>query len=280
MKITVLIENTSAAYELKCEHGLSFLIEYNDKQYLLDAGSSSAFLDNAKTLGISLNDVEACILSHGHYDHSGGFYEYLKQNNNAAYIYAMESATGSYHSSKGCMHEIGIPKPIITEYFDSFRFIRDVYTLADDIYLIPHSTTGLDAIGKKTGLFKECDGEYLPDDFTHELSLVFDTDKGLVIFNSCSHAGIMNIINEVTAVLPDRRIYAFIGGLHMEGKDGPRTFCTFSEAEIKEITDALKAVKLEYLFTGHCTGEEGYKLLKKYLSDKLFRLTTGMRVEI
>ena len=279
MKIAVLIENTSAAPELKCEHGLSFLIEYNDKKYLLDAGSSSAFLDNAKTLGTSLDNMECCILSHGHYDHSGGFYEYLNQNKNVQ-VYAMESVTGSYHSSKGGMHEIGIPKPILDKHLDHFKFINGVCALDDGIYLIPHGATGLDAIGKKAGLFKKCGEEYLPDDFAHELSLVFDTDKGLVIFNSCSHAGIMNIINEVTAALPGKKIYAFLGGLHMEGKDGTRCFCTFNKAEIEEIADVLKNdVGLQRLYTGHCTGEDGFKLLQKYLGNKIIKLTTGMRIE-
>ncbi len=279
MKITVLIENTSADSTLKCEHGLSFLIEYNDKKYLLDAGSSSAFLDNAKTLDISLDDVNTCFLSHGHYDHSGGFYEYLNLNKNVQ-VYAMESATGSYHSSKGGMHEIGIPKPILDKHLNRFKFINGVYELDDHIYLIPHGAAGLDAIGKKAGLFKKCGEEYLPDDFAHELSLVFATDKGLVIFNSCSHAGIKNIINEVTTVLPDKKIYAFLGGLHMEGKDGTRCFCTFSEAEIEEIANILKNVDLQKLYTGHCTGDDGFKLLQKYLDDKIIRLTTGMRIEL
>lgn len=278
MKITVLIENTSAS-ELNCEHGLSILIEYNGKKYLLDAGSSGAFLDNAKALGVSLDDVEACILSHGHYDHSGGFYEYLNRNRNVT-VYAMESATGSYHSARGGMHEIGIPRQIIDNHLGRFCFINDVYTLADGIYLIPHSTAGLENIGQKAGLFKKCGEEYIPDDFAHELSLVLDTDKGLVIFNSCSHAGIMNIINEVTIALPDKVIYAFIGGLHMEGKDGTRSFCTFSEAEIKEIANMLKKTNLKKLYTGHCTGEDGFLLLKKYLDDMTVKLTTGMRVEI
>ncbi len=278
MKITVLIENTSDS-ELKCEHGLSVLIEFNDKKYLLDAGSSCAFFENAKVLGISLNDVYACVLSHGHYDHSGGFYYYLNENKHVS-VYAMESACDSYHSAKGGMHEIGIPKPVIDTHLERFKFIKDIHMLNESMYLIPHSSDNLELIGKKAELFKKCGNEYHPDDFTHELSLVFDTDKGLVIFNSCSHAGIINIINEVTHSLPGKNVYAFIGGLHMEGKDGARCFCTFSEDEIKAIASNLENAGLELLYTGHCTGDEGFSLLQKYLDDKIIRLTSGMRVEI
>lgn len=278
MKVTVLIENTSNS-ELRCEHGLSLLIEFNGKKYLLDTGSSAAFLDNAKMLDISLDDVHACVLSHGHYDHSGGFYSYLNENN-AVRVYAMESAIDSYYSSSCGMHEIGIPKPIIDTHLNRFEFINSTHLPDKGVYLIPHSSDDLASIGRKAGLFKKCGNEYLPDDFTHELSLVFDADKGLVIFNSCSHAGIINIINEVSTSLPGKNIYAFIGGLHMDGRAGEKRFCTFSEAEIKAIVNKLKEAGLEFLYTGHCTGNEGFSLLQKYLDDKIIRLTSGMRIEI
>lgn len=278
MKMTVLIENTSAPY-LKCEHGLSILIENNCKKYLLDAGGSSAFLDNAKVLGLSLDDVDACILSHGHYDHSGGFLEYLSKNKRVS-VYAMESVCSSYYSVSGGMHEISIPKQVVNAHFDRFCLIKGFHVLTDGVFLIPHSSKNLDLIGRKAGLFKKCGGEYFPDDFSHELSLVFDTDNGLIIFNSCSHAGIINIINEVKAALPGRKIHAFIGGLHMEGKEGVRRFCTFSEAEIKDMADILEKTGLKFLYTGHCTGEEGFKLLKKHLGEKMIRLTSGLQAEI
>lgn len=308
MKITVLIENTLPAdYEpagaataaavsgthavsgcfcchhsdkLKCEHGLSLLIEYDGRKYLLDAGSSSAFLDNAKILGMSLEDIDTCILSHGHYDHSGGFFEFLNRNLHAT-VHAMEGATNRYYSAKGGMHEIGIPRQVTDSHADrSFHFIKDIYTPAPNVYLIPHSTKGLEAIGRRAGLFKEHEGSLVPDDFKHELSLVFDTDMGLIIFNSCSHAGIVNILNEVKSALPGRNLYAFVGGLHMEGKKDGRSFCTFSETEIKEIADTLNNLGIQMLFTGHCTGNDGFLLLKKYLGSKVVSLTSGMRIEL
>ncbi|MCD7806939.1 MAG: MBL fold metallo-hydrolase, partial [Lachnospiraceae bacterium] len=72
--ITVLIENTATG-TLTCEHGLSLLIQYADKRILLDAGSTNAFCQNADAMGVSLTDLDAYVLSHGHYDHSGGFEE-------------------------------------------------------------------------------------------------------------------------------------------------------------------------------------------------------------
>ena len=73
MKVSVIIENTSKNEILIAEHGLSLYIEYEGKQYLLDAGATGIFLQNANNMGIDLNNVDYCILSHGHYDHAGGY---------------------------------------------------------------------------------------------------------------------------------------------------------------------------------------------------------------
>ena len=67
LRITVLMENT-AREGLEAEHGLSFFLEYRGRRFLLDAGSSGRFADNAQKLGVDLDGVELAALSHGHYD--------------------------------------------------------------------------------------------------------------------------------------------------------------------------------------------------------------------
>lgn len=277
MKVSVIIENTSENEILIAEHGLSLYIEYEGKQYLLDAGATGIFLQNANNMGIDLNNVDYCILSHGHYDHAGGYGAFFE--NYKKCVYAMRSAVNEYYSgSGGNIHEIGIPKDILKEYGDKFILINHKITLTENVYLLPHNTSGLEKIGEKAKLYKIVDGQLKPDDFLHELSLIFDTDKGLIVFNSCSHAGIENIINEISIEFPKKMVYAFIGGLHMKGKCGDQVICTFAEEEMKEIADYLNDVGLEKLYTGHCTGEPAIKLLKKYLGDKVEVMSTGMRI--
>ena len=82
MKITVLVENSTSC-RLYGEHGLSVYIEYDGKKYLLDTGASTLFAKNAKELGISLADIDTAFLSHAHYDHSGGFEAFFKENDKA-----------------------------------------------------------------------------------------------------------------------------------------------------------------------------------------------------
>ena len=271
MKFTVLIEN-SGSEPLHSEHGLSFLIEYNEEKILLDAGTTDLFLENAKMLGICLEDVETCFLSHGHYDHSGGFARYLNENKNAK-LYMMKDATEEYHSMSGGLHPIGIPREIVEKHTHRFCFIDGVMKIQEGIYLIPHSTEGLATIGEHAKLYRKVGDELVPDDFSHEMSLVFETEKGLVIFNSCSHGGSKNIIREVLEALPGKKVYAFIGGLHMMGG-------LFSEEEIQELCTELKELKLEVLYTGHCTGEPALEVLKKYMGEQVKELYTGLTVEL
>ena len=127
MKVSVIIENTSENEILAAEHGLSLYIEYEEKKYLLDAGATGVFLQNANHMGIDLSNVDYCILSHGHYDHAGGFGTFFEKYKKC--VYAMSTAVDEYYSgSGGNIHEIGIPKDILKEYGKQFTLINHILT--------------------------------------------------------------------------------------------------------------------------------------------------------
>ena len=279
MNIQVLIENTSPS-DLISEHGLSIFIEYKGKKILLDAGTTSAFMDNAKKLNVDIADADFCVLSHGHYDHSGGFAKYFEEYPDKK-VYAMRTSIEEYYSGSGdFIHKIGIPDNVYPQYSSNFIFVNKPTEISEGVYLIPHSASKLEEIGKRAKLYKKVDGKYAPDDFSHEMSLVFDTDNGLVVFNSCSHGGVINIIEEVKAYLGDKSIYAFVGGLHMKGKVGETEVCTFSEDEISKMTEYLRNNGIKKLYTGHCTGIVGYELIKKYMGEDVKYISTGRKLEI
>lgn len=276
MKITVLIENTTNG-ELIAEHGLSLYIEHNGKKILLDAGSTNNFAENAKKLGIDIEAVDICVLSHGHYDHSGGF-DILLTRNEDVKIYARKSALDTYLSAKGGMHEISVPKDI-REKIDRFCLVEGNVELLKGVYLIPHTTEGLEKIGEKAGLYKMLEEEIVPDDFLHEQSLVVETEKGLVIFNSCSHGGVENIIKEVKEVCDGKQIYAYIGGLHMMGKKDGEEICTFTDEELNELCKVISEEKIKHVYTGHCTGKEGLLKMKERIGNVVEGIETGMIIE-
>lgn len=269
MKATVLVDNI-ADKELSGEWGLSIFIEYNGKKILLDAGASDLFLKNAGKIGLSIKDVDYAVLSHAHYDHSKGMKAFFAENSKANFYLQKSAAENCYFKKWIIRRYIGLPKNILTDYKDRIEFVSDDYLLYEGVYLISHKTPGLEKIGKRENMALKTSDGFKADNFSHEQSLVFETEKGLVIFNSCSHGGAANIINEVAATFPGKKVYGLIGGFHLYNK---------SENEIRALARKIKETGIAYVCTGHCTKDKAYGILKEELGDLLHQLHVNLEME-
>lgn len=276
MKITVLVENTGPS-EFKIEHGLSLYIEFNDKKYLLDAGPSDSFFKNAHALSIDLDRVDKAVLSHGHYDHGDGFMVFLNQYKDKV-VYGAKNIFDDYYSgSGGSVHYIGLSSKL-KQMKNRFNTISKDTKIDEKIYLILDDVSNTKEIGVQKKLYKKVDDVLQPDNFNHELSLVFDTPKGLVICNSCSHAGLESIVDNIKKRL-NKPVYAYVGGLHMKSTKNHIETSSFTEEQIQNLCIFIEK-NIQYVLTGHCTGNVSYDLLKKYLKDRIDFLTTGKTIEI
>lgn len=276
MKITVLVENTGPS-ELIIEHGLSLYIEFNDKKYLLDAGPSDSFFKNAHALSIDLDRVDKAVLSHGHYDHGDGFMVFLNQYKDKV-VYGAKNIFDDYYSgSGGSVHYIGLSSKL-KQMKNRFNTILKDTKIDEKIYLILDDVSNTKEIGVQKKLYKKVDDVLQPDNFDHELSLVFDTPKGLVICNSCSHAGLESIVDNIKKRL-NKPVYAYVGGLHMKSTKNHIETSSFTEEQIQNLCIFIEK-NIQYVLTGHCTGNVSYDLLKKYLKDRIDFLTTGKTIEI
>lgn len=276
MRITVLVENTGPS-EFKIEHGLSLYIEFNDKKYLLDAGPSDSFFKNAHALSIDLGRVDKAVLSHGHYDHGDGFMVFLNQYKDKV-VYGTKNIFDDYYSgSGGSVHYIGLSSKL-KQMKNRFNTISKDTKIDEKIYLILDDVSNTKEIGVQKKLYKKVDDVLQPDNFDHELSLVFDTPKGLVICNSCSHAGLESIVDNIKKRL-NKPVYAYVGGLHMKSTKNHIETSSFTEEQIQNLCIFIEK-NIQYVLTGHCTGNVSYDLLKKYLKDRIDFLTTGKTIEI
>ena len=275
MKVTVLMENTALeGCGLTPEHGLSLYIEYRGRKLLLDAGSSGKFADNAQALGVDLTAVELAALSHGHYDHADGLRRFFQVNDRAK-VYARPGAAGPYFSMRTdgpCF--IGIHREIFAQSQDRFVSVDGLYPLMEGAWLAPDPVQAPDGSGRSDGLlFKRGEDDFIPDDFRHEQSLVLEGEKGLVVFNSCSHSGIVPIVREVLDQLPGKQVYAVVGGFHMAAKGQGALNCT--PEYVFQVAGALKELGVEELHTGHCTGEAAFALLRERFGPGCHALSAG-----
>ena len=166
---------------------------------------------------------------------------------------------------------IGVPKTVLQDYRDRIVYAgKEPVEILPGVHLVPHKTVGLERVGRRESMYRREDGRWVPDDFSHEQSLVLETEKGLVIFNSCSHGGAANIIREVAGMFPGKTVYAIIGGFHLYNK---------SKAEVRELAKEIQQTGIAYVCTGHCTKERAYQVLRRELGEKLHLLQVGLVME-
>lgn len=270
MKATILVDNIKNEIA-EGEWGLSILVEYGEKKVLLDVGASGLFLENAKKLGIELQDVDYAVLSHAHYDHADGMKHFFEYNDHTKF-YLRDSCKENCYWKKLLIHKyIGLPKGIMEEYSDRIIYATGDVTLCEGVYLIPHKMPNMQLIGKKANMYQRQGRKWIPDDFSHEQSLVFDTLHGLVIFNSCSHGGVDNIIHEVEQTFQGKKVIAMIGGFHLFDKP---------EKEVREIAKKIRDTGISCIYTGHCTGKKSYDILKEELGDVVNQIKVGLEIVI
>ena len=268
MEITVLIENTGSP-KFYAEHGLSLLIEQEGRRYLLDGGQSGDFLKNAQSLQEDLGRIDHTVLSHGHYDHGNGFLAYLKRYPDRK-IWASHTIFEDYYSgSKGKIHYIGL-SPKLKAHRDRFQLIDHDIRLDEQAALILDEIDEDPQSSLKKKMYRKNQDQFEPDLFSHELSLVFDTPQGLILFNSCSHAGLRKIVEPIRHKWK-RPIYAYVGGLHMKDEQDSG----FVQEQARYIEEHI-----QFVYTGHCTGEISYQLLKEILKEQIQPLTTGQRIKL
>ena len=269
------VEGQPRTRKLFGEWGLSVYVEFEGKRYLLDTGASHLFAKNAGVMGVDLSKVDIGILSHAHYDHANGMARFFALNKTAPFYLRKGVAENCYHAHKlfGRLtyHEyIGIHKGWLKRFADRIRYAEGDMQIAPNVYLVPHKTAGLESIGERAHLSVKENGTYRYDSFDHEQSLVFDTPQGLFIMNSCSHAGADNIVKEIEATFPGKRIYAILGGFHL---------FRYKDADVRAFAERLRELDVQRIYTGHCTGDRAYAILHEVLGDRVQQMRCGMIIE-
>ena len=254
MKATVLADNIGSE-NLPGEWGLSIYIEAAELNILLDCGASSLYRQNAESLGLEIAAVDLAVLSHAHYDHADGMADFFQHNQKAKFYLQSAAAENCYKIEEGEYKYIGMPANILKDFAPRIQQVNGPFQLAEGVWLLPHTTPGLAEAGRQANMFQLCNDEWQPDDFAHEQSLVFERPEGLVVFNSCSHGGVLNIIHEAEEQL-SRPVRQMIGGFHLYQQ---------TPQQVQALAEQLRQAGLTGIHTGHCTGDEAFAILQQEL---------------
>ena len=275
MNIINLIENTEGQEGCVPLHGLSFYIETTEHKILMDAGPSDQIVMNAQNLGVDLAGVDTVILSHGHYDHSGGILPFARENDKAK-IYMQIKASDEYYAYDGSelgYRYIGIDKLI--PHLPCVCPLNGNFTLDDEISLLVVSEREHPIPVTNGRLMRKIGDDYVADDFSHEQSLVITEGDKAVLMCGCAHNGILNILDafeERYNRMPD----VVIGGFHLMRKSGE----TQEDIEMaEEIARKLTELPVTF-YTCHCTGTACYEVMKEIMGDQLSYIRCGESLSI
>ncbi len=243
ISITVLVENTAGKSGVIAEHGLAYFIEAGDKKILFDTGQGMALEHNAKKLGIDLYNLDALILSHGHYDHTGGVHLV-----SAKKVFAHPAVVDPKFSRNpnGKSHSVAMPNLDRQALLAHPKWVRveAPMELSSGLRLtgpIPRLTDFEDTGG---AFFSDADctvSDELPDD----QSLFFETPAGTVVILGCAHSGVINTLRTIQTLTNNRPLQTVVGGMHLLHADENRMNRTIEE---------LRRLNVRCLMPCHCTG--------------------------
>ena len=277
MRIVNLIENTPGAEGCVSAHGLAFYVETEAHRILVDAGPSDETLRNAELLGVDLRTVDVAILSHGHYDHSGGFLAFAELNPSAT-IYMQRSAGGEYYAFDGLgngYRYIGIDKSILS--LPQVRLLDGDMRIDDEIAMFTVERRNHPFPSTNKRIMKKTGERYEQDDFVHEQSLYVRSAGARAVISGCAHSGVLNILDEFVRKFGHENLpQVVVSGFHLMRKTG------YDGTDIREQEEIARRL-MDYLcrfYTCHCTGVEPFMRMKDIMGDRLEYIHTGGKIDV
>ncbi len=271
--ITTLMENTAAEDCLAAEHGLSLLIEGEQVRILYDTGASPRFLKNAGTLGATLEALDALVLSHGHFDHTGGAAALLTGPVRPRAVYLGEHFfERRYAKNQDGLMDIGAalePTAMDVAGVPCMVVGPDPIPLANGVFLVSGFSSTEEGERPPAHLLRLRNGSLEQDAFEDEVAVVLETEQELALISGCSHAGILSMCRRVEELF-GRPVTTFVGGTHLMDADDTR---------IRRTCDGLRERGLARLGACHCNGERATAYFQGHFPG-FFRNNVGARVTI
>ena len=256
-KVTILSTMLSDSYT--GEWGFSAIIEADGQKILFDTGSrKNTVLQNAKELNIDLNNIKDVFLSHNHKDHTGGLITLReKYPNSFSNAHVGEGIFYSRPNSRGSDHYILTNKNKIQKLGVNFISHTKPSQIIPGIWTTGKVPRKFDEKNwSELGKIIDSNGNKIEDTIPEDQSLFFDTENGIVLISGCGHAGLINTLEYVKTIIPDRPIYQILGGFHLLKLDNEM---------LKWTANKMKEAGVKYFVGAHCTGINSTYAIRKFM---------------
>ncbi len=275
LSITTLSENTAAAGNLLAEWGLCILVETNVANILLDTGQSISAAHNADMLGIDLSKIDKIVLTHGHYDHTGGLRQILRKMKKEVEIIAhpdIWQAKYACHQGQEDRY-IGIPfQRQELEYLGArFNLTKEPVEIATNIMTTGEIPMVTDFEQVDPDLFVKEGTDFKADKLMDDQALIINTEPGLVVILGCAHRGLINTLYHAQQLTGVKQISLVLGGCHL--KDA-------TEEQICLTIAALKELGVSKIGVSHCTGLPAAVIMAQEFGNSFFFNNAGTGTDL
>ncbi len=253
MRLSIVAENSTTSPSLTPEYGLSMHLDLEGLSILVDTAQGIGLFSNAFKMGIDLRRLDMVALSHGHFDHVGGFaslYSYCgsiplwghpKINSLHCRLEGEKKRFIGFHLNKDAV---------------DFHPVQGCVEIAPQMWAleIPKERRNPDFVHTPPHLVQEISGgESILDPFEDDISFVVEGRRGLSVLLGCAHAGVVNVLEEVSHFFGTREFFSVMGGMHLSRLEG---------GALEKIVKILaKKFVVRHWFPCHCTGFSAASML-------------------
>jgi 7,8-dihydropterin-6-yl-methyl-4-(beta-D-ribofuranosyl)aminobenzene 5'-phosphate synthase len=274
LQITTLSENTAGLGNFLGEWGLSILIETDEQNILFDTGQSISASHNADLLGIDLSKINKIVLSHGHYDHTGGLRQILRRVRKEIEIIAHPDIWQvKYATRQGEERYIGIPfhRQTLESLGARFNLTTEPITITDSIMTTGEVPMVTDYEEIEPYLVVKQDDGFIPDKLLDDQAIIINTEPGLVVVLGCAHRGIINTLYHARELTGVKTVHTVLGGCHLMDA---------SEERVRLTLAVLKELGVQRLGVSHCTGLPASVTMAQQFGDKFFFNNAGTKTSL